>query len=170
MSVGTAPVCGATPGVFLAPLSFAQQRLWFLSQFHPKSCAYNVPFGLRIHGPLDHVALHRALAYLVHRHEALRTTFREVDTVPQQVIAPGAAVSMEFCDLTNEGDAALQKLRAEEASTPFDLEHGPLIRFRLARLRTHEYVLLVTLHHIVSDGWSAGVIVREILSAYKQFV
>ncbi|HEX7860699.1 MAG TPA: amino acid adenylation domain-containing protein [Verrucomicrobiae bacterium] len=170
MSVGTAPVCGANPGVFLAPLSFAQQRLWFLSQLHPKSCAYNVPFGLRIRGALDAVALHRALAYLVHRHEALRTTFREVDTVPQQVIAPGAAVSMDFTDLSTDAETGLKKLREEEASTPFDLEHGPLIRFRLARLATEEHVLLVTLHHIVSDGWSAGVIVREILTAYKQFV
>ena len=153
----------------MAPLSFAQQRLWFLSQLHPKSCAYNVPFGLRMRGDLDIQALHRALAYLVHRHEALRTTFREVDTVPHQIIAPGAAVSMDLVEL-NGGDEELQPLRDEEAGTPFDLQKGPLIRFKLVRVSQKEHVLLITLHHIVSDGWSAGVIVKEILGSYREFV
>src|SRR5688500_13501867 len=128
MSFGVAPA-QSKAGVFLAPLSFAQQRLWFLSQLHPNSCAYNVPFGLRLQGQLDIQALHRALAYLVHRHEALRTTFREVDTVPHQIIAPGAAVSMDLIELDG-GEEVFQRLRLEEASTPFNLQRGPLIRFK----------------------------------------
>lgn len=170
MSFGIAPAQQEKAGVFVAPLSFAQQRLWFLSQLHPRSCAYNVPFGLRLSGPLDVVALHRALAYLVHRHEALRTTFRELDTVPHQIVAPGAAVSMDFVDLAGRPRESLEDLRKEEANTPFDLEKGPLIRFRLAKLSEEEHTLLITLHHIVSDGWSAGVIVRELLSAYDEFL
>jgi amino acid adenylation domain-containing protein len=170
MSFGIAPAQEVNPGVFVAPMSFAQQRLWFLSQLHPNNCAYNVPFGLRLKGTLDLAALHRTLAYLVQRHESLRTTFREIDTVPHQVIAPGAAVSMELETLDVSGDVALAAIRSREAETPFDLEKGPLIRFRLVRLSQAEHVLLITLHHIISDGWSAGVIVREILSAYQQFV
>jgi amino acid adenylation domain-containing protein len=170
MSFEVAPLREAKAGVFVAPLSFAQQRLWFLSQLYPTSCAYNVPFGLRFKGKLDVVALHRALAYLVHRHESLRTTFREIDTVPHQIIAPGAAVSMDFVDIPKNSEEKLLHLREEEASTSFNLEKGPLIRFRLARLAKTEHVLLITLHHIVSDGWSAGVIVRDILNAYQEFI
>lgn len=170
MSFGLAPTQEAKPSVFIAPLSFAQQRLWFLSQLHPNNCAYNVPFGLRFSGQLDLVALHRSLAYLVHRHEALRTTFREIDSVPHQIVAPEAAVALECEDLSQSGKRTLEKIRLLEAETPFDLENGPLIRFRLLKFSPNEHVLLITLHHIISDGWSAGVIVREILSVYQQFV
>lgn len=158
-----------SPGVFIAPLSFAQKRLWFLSQLHPKSCAYNVPFGLRIRGPLDVAALHRTLAFIVHRHESLQTTFREIDGGPQQVIAPGAVVTLDLVDTTDDPEKGLEKFRLSEASTPFDLETGPLIRFKLLRLRPDDHALLITLHHIVSDGWSAGVIIREVLQAYESF-
>lgn len=157
----------ASPGVFIAPLSFAQQRLWFLSQLHPGNCAYNVPFGLRLCGPLHVGALRRALAYLVNRHESLRTTFQEIKGVPHQVIAPEAAVSMEVCDESQMAGADLNELRALEANRPFDLERGPLIRFRLCALAREEHVLLLTLHHTVSDGWSAGVLVRELFQAYE---
>ncbi len=156
--------------VVIAPLSFAQQRLWFLSKLYPRSCAYNVPFGLRMRGPLDGAALHRTLAYLVHRHEALRTTFREIDTVPHQVIAPGAVVALESIDLTSDNTGTLADFRIAESTEPFDLERGPLIRFKCLRLGANDHVLLITLHHIVSDGWSAGVIVRELIEAYGSFV
>lgn len=169
MSFGIAPVRESQPGVFVAPLSCAQQRLWFLSQLHPHNCAYNVPFGLCIKGSLDIAALHRSLAYLVHRHEALRTIFREIDTVPHQIVSPGAAVSMDLEEL-GAGPQSLEEVRLREAETPFDLEKGPLIRFRLLRIAVQEHVLLITLHHIVSDGWSAGVLVRELLTSYEHFV
>ncbi|MCL8489513.1 condensation domain-containing protein, partial [Bradyrhizobium denitrificans] len=140
------------------PLSFAQQRLWFLSRFEGASSAYHIAGGLRLIGRLEQEALVRALDRIVARHEALRTVFHPVDDgLPmQQVTAAEAGFALVQHDLRGMADAAgeLQRLVAVEATAPFDLERGPLIRGRLVRLDVDEHVLLLTMHHIVSDGWS----------------
>uniref|UniRef100_UPI003878298D amino acid adenylation domain-containing protein n=1 Tax=Pseudomonas viciae TaxID=2505979 RepID=UPI003878298D len=155
------------------PLSFAQQRLWFLAQMEGASVAYHMPAGLRLRGILDRVALQRALDRIVARHEALRTTFvQEQGQEARQCVAPadiGLALFQQ--DLSDQDDAEghLQALLAEEATNAFDLEHGPLIRGRLIRLGSEDHVLLVTMHHIVSDGWSIGVLIKELAALYEAF-
>ncbi|HEX8202153.1 MAG TPA: amino acid adenylation domain-containing protein, partial [Isosphaeraceae bacterium] len=155
------------------PASFAQQRLWFLDQLEPGSAAYNIPVAVRLAGRLDVGALGRALAEVVRRHEALRTTFASEGGVPRQVIAPAQALALPVTDLTDlpESDRraeALRRLRAE-AARPFDLARGPLVRAGLFRLGEAEHVVAVTMHHIVSDGWSIGVLVREVAALYDAF-
>ncbi|MFN5567450.1 MAG: condensation domain-containing protein, partial [Bradyrhizobium sp.] len=156
------------------PLSFAQQRLWFLSRFEGASTAYHIAGGLRLIGRLEREALARALDRIVARHEALRTVFVQGDdgTPVQQVGAVDAGFALSAHDLFGAADAAgeLERLAALEASTAFDLERGPLIRGRLVRLVADEHVLLVTMHHIVSDGWSMGVLTRELSQLYAAFV
>ncbi|MFN4922541.1 non-ribosomal peptide synthetase, partial [Bradyrhizobium sp.] len=155
------------------PLSFAQQRLWFLSRFEGASSAYHIAGGLRLIGRLEQEALVRALDRIVARHEALRTVFHPVDDgLPmQQVTAAEAGFALVQHDLRGMADAAgeLQRLVAVEATAPFDLERGPLIRGRLVRLDVDEHVLLLTMHHIVSDGWSMGVLTRELSLLYRAF-
>jgi amino acid adenylation domain-containing protein len=154
-------------------LSFAQQRLWFLEQLGSAGAAYHIPMRLRLRGELDRDALGRALDRIVARHEALRTTFHAVDGEPAQRIAP--AVEGRFHLVEHplgshaDGDAELRRLVAEEAVAPFDLERGPLTRGRLVRLAPDEHVLLVTMHHIVSDGWSIGVLAHEMSVLYGAF-
>ncbi len=151
------------------PLSFAQQRLWFLAQLECGSEAYHISLGLRLHGVLDCAALRRALDGIVARHESLRTTFVSVDGEPVQLIVPptcGFALVEE--DLRDRPDA-VQQLIDQEASAPFDLERGPLIRGRLIALADDEYVLRLTMHHIVSDGWSMGVFMRELSTLYAAY-
>ncbi|MGJ7902565.1 amino acid adenylation domain-containing protein, partial [Lysobacter sp. 1R34A] len=157
------------------PLSWAQQRLWFLDQLDPAAgAAYHMPAALRLSGKLDRDALKAALDRVVARHESLRTCFAEADGEPVQLIAAAdAGFSLVEHDL-RELDApareqALARLGLEEARAPFDLARGPLIRGRLLRLRDDEHVLLVTQHHIVSDGWSIGVLVREVAALYAAF-
>ena len=153
-------------------LSFAQQRLWFLAQFDGVSQAYHIPFGFRLIGELDRAALCRALDALVSRHEALRTTFVVIDNEPYQRIGDAAA---GFClvddDLRLCGDRAVafDELRAAEASAAFDVAAGPLIRGRLIRLAEDEHALLITMHHIVSDGWSVGVFLTELSALYGAY-
>ncbi len=149
------------------PLSFAQQRLWFLEQLGNLGSTYHVPTRLRLRGALDRVALARALDGIVARHEALRTTFAEVDGAPEQRIAPAeAGFHLVEHDLAGRPDAELQRVMAEEAGAPFDLRRGPLVRGRLVRLADDDHVLLLTLHHIVSDGWSMGVLFEELSALY----
>ncbi|MGH8108748.1 MAG: condensation domain-containing protein, partial [Arenimonas sp.] len=156
------------------PLSFAQQRLWFLAQLGEHvSRAYHMPMGLRLVGPLDTQALRHSLDQLVARHEALRTTFESVNDEPSQVIADVASsqfdlIEHDFTDLINQDDA-LDTLRIEEAHAAFDLHRGPLIRGRLITLRDDEHVLLITQHHILSDGWSLGVLVNELSALYAGY-
>ncbi|MEO8153077.1 MAG: amino acid adenylation domain-containing protein [Rhizobacter sp.] len=156
------------------PLSFAQQRLWFVSQIEASSQAYHMPLGLRLAGPLDAGALRRALDRLVARHESLRTTFRRGATHPVQNIAPpDIGFPLAEHDLralppeTREED--LERRIAEEATAPFDLATGPLARGQLLRVDDEDHVLLVTMHHIVSDGWSMGVLTREMNLLYQAF-
>ncbi|HKH43208.1 MAG TPA: amino acid adenylation domain-containing protein, partial [Thermoanaerobaculia bacterium] len=148
------------------PLSFAQQRLWLIDQLEPGSPAYNIPSAVHLSGEVSPARLERIFAEIVRRHEALRTTFAARDGRPAQVIAEPAPLSLPLVDLTGlpeeDREARARALAAEEARRPFDLQRGPLLRLALLRLAAREHVLLVTMHHIVSDGWSMGVLLREI--------
>ena len=153
-------------------LSFAQQRLWFLAQMEGVSETYHIPSGLRVSGELDRTSLVKALDGLVERHEPLRTTFTVVDGLPvQRIAAPQGGFTLVDQDLRGRADAAdeLKRLQIEEASAPFNLELGPLIRGRLIRLGDTEHVLLITMHHIVSDGWSMGILMRELSALYGAY-
>ena len=152
------------------PLSLSQQRLWFLSQFEGASEAYHVPGSIRLSGELDEVALRRALDGVVRRHEALRTRFEQEHGEPVQVIdGPERGLPLRVVDLREhpEGESALQALREEEAKKRFDLVKGPLVRGVLFRLDEREHELMVTMHHIVSDGWSVGVLLNEMSRLYE---
>jgi hypothetical protein len=155
-------------------LSYAQQRLWFLAQVEGVSKAYHIPFNLRLKGQLDHVALRQALDRIVARHEVLRTTLVSADGEAVQRIAPEQDSGFHLLeqDLWQHEDAEgeLERLVAEEANTSFDFEQGPLIRGRLIRLGEDEHALLITMHHIVSDGWSMGVLLNEISVLYGAFL
>ncbi len=146
------------------PLSFAQERLWFLDHLQPESAFYNVPIALRLDGALDARALERALGEIVRRHEVLRTTFREQDGAPLLAVAPFAGFHLPVEDVSSEAEA--MRRTAEEAARPFDLAAGPLFRARLLRLGAEEHVLLVSMHHTVSDEWSLGVLFRELSAHY----
>jgi hypothetical protein len=152
------------------PLSFAQQRLWFLDQLEGESAAYNIPAAVRLSGSLHVAALAASLAMLVQRHEALRTAFPMIEGTPVQIIAPSQPVALPLIDLQwlpAEAQALeVQRLATAEARCSFDLAQGPLLRVTLLRLGDAEHVLLVTLHHIVADGWSLGIVVREVAILY----
>ena len=152
------------------PLSFAQQRLWFLDQLEPGSPVYNIAATLGIDGPLDPAALGASFDAIVARHESLRTTFDDEDGRPRQRIAERLALDLPLVDLSMlEPDAqaiAVDRAAAEEAAAPFDLRRGPLVRARLLRLAPERHVLLFTLHHIIADGWSMGVLARELSAVY----
>ncbi|HEU4882195.1 MAG TPA: amino acid adenylation domain-containing protein [Longimicrobium sp.] len=154
-------------------LSFAQQRLWFLDHLDGAGTAYHIPTTLRLQGELDREALVRALDRIVARHEALRTVFPASDGEPAQRIVPVQESRFPLAehDLRGEPDAGseLRRLLGEEARTPFDLARGPLIRGRLIRLAEDDHVLHVTMHHVVSDGWSMGVFTRELSVLYGAF-
>ncbi|MET0400432.1 MAG: amino acid adenylation domain-containing protein, partial [Longimicrobiaceae bacterium] len=155
------------------PLSFAQERLWFIDRLQPDSASYNIPQALRLGGALDAAALERALGEIVRRHEALRTVFREEDGSPVQVVEPFAGFALPVEDLAGLGgaerEARLERRAAEEAARPFDLSAGPLFRAVLLRLAAEEHALLLCMHHIVSDGWSMGVLFRELSALYAAY-
>ena len=157
--------------VFLFPLSFAQQRLWFLQQMNPQSPAYNMPVASRLSGALNATALQQALNAIVERHESLRTTFQMVDAQPLQVISPRAALVLPLHDLTHLPETAraaeAHRLMLENLKQPFDLANGPLMRAALFRLNLEDHMLLVTMHHIISDGWSISVLVHELAALYN---
>ncbi|RKH11042.1 amino acid adenylation domain-containing protein [Corallococcus sp. CA053C] len=166
----------AVPGTreaFVFPCSFAQRRLWFLHQFDPASSVYNIPSPMRITAPLDLAALRSALNELVRRHEALRTTFTTVDGEPMQVVAPTQAVDLEVIDLRSvpaeQRESESQRLVFIDAQRPFSLTDGPLLRTSVLRLGDADFVLLLTLHHIVADGGSMGVLFRELGVLYTAF-
>jgi amino acid adenylation domain-containing protein len=156
------------------PLSFAQERLWFLDQLRPGEISYNLPFALRLRGALDVDALERALGEIVRRHDALRTVFQERGGTPVQVIAPFGGLPLPVTDLSHlppeMREAEVQReLVAESGTRPFDLAVGPLFRVSLLRLDAREHVLLLSQHHIVSDGWSMGVLYRELSALYEAY-
>ena len=165
------PITPAQRGEDL-PLSFAQQRLWFLAQMGASE-AYHIFHGLRLKGRLDRKALRRALDRIVARHEELRTTFISVEGEPaQRITAPDESrFHLAERDLREQIGAReeLNRLVREEAAAGFDLASGPLIRGRLIRMGEEEHALLITMHHIVSDGWSIGVFIRELSSLYSAF-
>ncbi|MGC5700439.1 amino acid adenylation domain-containing protein [Pseudomonas sp. NFXW11] len=153
-------------------LSFAQQRLWFLAQMEGANTAYNIPIGLRLRGQLDGAALQRALERIVARHASLRSRFAQYGDEAQVLIAPAeAGLDLQLENLRGHPQAqeALQALVQGEASAPFDLQRGPLIRGRLIQLADDHHVLLLTLHHIVSDGWSMNLLTRELVALYAAF-
>lgn len=147
------------------PLSFAQEPLWFLDQLVPEDPFYNMPSAYRLVGALDVGALRRALDEIVARHDVLRTTFPAPGGRPHQRVASPAPVPLEVEAVADQAEA--RRRAGEEAAAPFDLERGPLLRARLLRLGPHDHVLLLTLHHIVSDGWSTGVLLRELSASYS---
>ncbi|HYO98625.1 MAG TPA: amino acid adenylation domain-containing protein, partial [Pyrinomonadaceae bacterium] len=156
------------------PLSFIQQRFWFLHQLMPESSAYNIPTAVRLTGALDVAALERSFNEVVRRHEILRTTFISVGGRPEQLIADELKVELSLIDLggrptREEREAEARRLAAEEAQKPFDLARAPLLRTALLRLDAQEFVLLFTMHHIVSDGWSAGVLIRDLTTIYEAY-
>jgi amino acid adenylation domain-containing protein len=160
-------------GLDPAPLSFTQQRLWFLDQLEPGGIHYSIPVGLRLKGHLDATVLQKCLNQVVQRHEALRTHFEVVEGQPRQVIEPVVALEIPLADVGNfpEAQQEVEALRlcAEEVQRPFDLEHGPVMRAKLIRLGKEEHILLLVMHHIASDGWSVGVLIREVESLYQAF-
>jgi amino acid adenylation domain-containing protein len=155
------------------PLSYAQERLWFLDRLEPGSAAYNMPAAFRLEGPLVEEALERAFAEIVRRHAVLRTRFVEIEGRPAQVIDPTPAFGLWRADLhalpVERRERELVRLAREEAARPFDLVRGTLMRAGLVGLDEREHALLVSMHHIASDGWSIGVLVHEVTALYRAF-
>jgi amino acid adenylation domain-containing protein len=158
----------------MLPLSFAQQRLWFLNRLDPDSAAYNISAALRLQGQLEIAALAATLGEIIRRHEVLRTTFADDGREPVQVIHPPQPAGLRVVDLAAlrepDREALAMRLAMDDLRQPFDLERGPLLRATLLRLGEHEHLLLFSMHHIVSDGWSLGVLVREVGSLYRASV
>ena len=158
------------PNHTLRPCSYAQERLYFLAQFEPDNAAYNIPTVLRLQGELDKDILEESFNVIVSRHETLRTTFSQIGAQPVQHIAREQPLTISFHDYLHlpltEQTAVTQQQILQTADTPFDLHHGPLLRVDLIRLRPEEHLLLLTFHHIVADGWSLGVLLRELTTLY----
>ncbi|HSF38614.1 MAG TPA: amino acid adenylation domain-containing protein [Thermoanaerobaculia bacterium] len=155
------------------PLSFAQQRLWFIDQLEPGSPLYNMPVALRATGPLDAAVLALCFGEIVRRHEVLRTVFAAPEGSPVQVIQPAEPFGLPVVDLSglpeSAREALARTLTGEEAGRPFDLVRGPLLRGLLLRLAERDHVVALTMHHIASDGWSMGILVREVAAVYPAF-
>ncbi|MBV9792200.1 MAG: amino acid adenylation domain-containing protein [Chloroflexi bacterium] len=181
----TQPIAAAIPPTDRAaplPLSFAQERLWFIDQLQPGSNAYNMPQVVRLRGRLDSAALRASLSEVVRRHEVLRTTFSadnddragQPGTRWVQIIHPPADVALAYQDLSAlpaaEREIAARQLANAETARPLDLQHGPLLRAMLIRTGDDEHLLVLTLHHIVSDGWSTGLLIRELTTLYSAAV
>lgn len=162
-----------------APLSFAQQRIWFLEQFEPGTTAYHIPLAVHVAGDFDEGAFQAAITEIVHRHQSLRTTFETGDSnssgIPHQRVTPvdQCRVEVPLTDLSQLSatarEAEVQGIALAEAQKPFVLNRGPLLRVRVLRLGAAEHVVLVTMHHIVSDGWSIGLFLHEVQTLYSAF-
>jgi len=170
---GAEPPIEPVPRTAPLPLSFAQQRLWFVQQIDPRSPAYNYPIGLRLRGRLHVAALERTFGELVRRHEVLRTRFPADGPEPVQVIDPPAPVPLPGVDLgglaEDRREAELERLRSEEARRPVELAAGPVFRVTLLRLAPEDHVVLATLHHVVTDGWSTSILTREVSALYGAY-
>ena len=153
------------------PLSFPQQRVWVFHQFEPDSSGYNIPNAYRLQGHLNLAALEESLIQICQRHESLRTTFVVIDGEPKQVIGTNSDISLSVVDLRelsqDERDIRVEQLIDDEAHKPFDLKNGPLWRTQVLQLGDSDYILLVTMHHSISDGWSMGVFNRELSGFYN---
>ena len=160
----------------ILPLSFAQQRLWFLDQLLPDTALYNVPLALKLTGTLNLNILEKAFDALIERHESLRTIFPTTEGEAQQLILPLLSVNMAQCledisSLSHEQQQDfIDTLASQEANTPFNLSSGPLIRLKLLKLSSQEHVLFITLHHIISDGWSMGIFFKELSVLYNAYL
>ena len=155
------------------PLSFAQQRLWFLDQLAPNNPAYNIPTALRFKGRIDVNAFRNSLQAIVERHESLRTTFKSVNGMPVQVIHDDASAEADWIDIRDlpeeQREAEMKRLVTEDLLDPFDLEVGPLFRVKIIRMTDDDQVVLFNMHHIISDGWSMGILIREFTSMYTSY-
>src|SRR5215207_10936369 len=144
-----------------------------MDQFSPGNFTYNIPAALNLEGKLDVAVLERSLNEIIRRHESLRTTFESVDGEPLQLVKATSPLGLAVTDLRalpeHEREAQAQRLTLEEGQQPFDLKRGPLLRASLLRLGEESFVLLLTLHHIITDGWSAGVMLRELTALYTAF-
>jgi amino acid adenylation domain-containing protein/non-ribosomal peptide synthase protein (TIGR01720 family) len=160
-------------GLRSAPLSFAQQRLWFIEQMFPGQSVYNIPAVLRLTGELNIAALRQSIQEIVRRHGSLRTTFSDVDGKPRQLVHPPSALPFPLIDLralsAGHRDTEVLRLTQHAAGISFDLTAGPVLRVALLWVGPGEYVLSLTMHHIVSDGWSLGLLIRELASLYLAF-
>jgi hypothetical protein len=156
------------------PLSYAQQRLWFIEQLEPGTGLYNIPFALRVEGELEVKGLRWSVEEIVRRHEVLRTSFPEVDGLPVQQISDEIELEVALWDVSQLGVAErereAERLAQEESWKGFDLEKGRLLRVGIVRLGEPEHVVLFTLHHIVADGWSMGILVREFIHFYECYI
>jgi amino acid adenylation domain-containing protein len=166
------PIVPATRDLPL-PMSYGQQRLWFIDQLVPGTSAYNLPVAVRLEGTLNIAALQQSFSEIIRRHEVLRTVFKTVAGRPSQVINPPRALILPIIDLSglpeDKREAAALRLVAAESQRPFQLAHGPLLRIRLFRLKGEDHLALVNMHHIISDGWSLGIFTAEIVELYKAF-
>lgn len=156
------------------PLSFAQRRLWFMDQLESGSAAYNIPLAVQLEGTLDVAALERSLNEVERRHDVLRTVFAwDADQQPVQVVQPWRKRTLPVRELPGatiaKREAAARQAAAEEARRSFDLQQGPLWRAELLRLDEQTHILLLTMHHIISDGWSMGILIREVATLYEAF-
>ncbi|MBW4564790.1 MAG: amino acid adenylation domain-containing protein [Mojavia pulchra JT2-VF2] len=155
------------------PLSFAQARLWLLEQLNPGSGIYNMPAKVRLVGELNIEALEETINEIIRRHEVLRTSFTSVDGQPLQVITPDVQIKIPVVDLQElpkaEQEAEIRHFSIKEFQLPFDFSQAPLLRCTLLQLGEQEHILLFTIHHIVFDGWSKGILIREIAALYSAF-
>ncbi|HEX2222600.1 MAG TPA: condensation domain-containing protein, partial [Thermoanaerobaculia bacterium] len=164
---------GAHPRQADDPLSFAQQRLWFLQQLDPESAAYNIPGAVRLSGDLDMAALSCSLSEIIRRHEVLRTSFPEQAGRPVQLVSPWRPEPLPVVEAAvlpeevREGE--IRRLGTEMARQPFDLGQGPLLQLTLVKVGQDDHVLLYAMHHIVSDGWSMGILIGELAKLYRAF-
>ncbi len=169
----SAPAMQPVPRDQQLPLSFAQQRLWFLDQLAPGQALYTIPTALRLRGKLNVRALEQSINELIRRHEVLRTTFESRDGQPFQVIAPTLFLLPHKVDLSNlspdQQQVQAQELIKAEAQRPFDLAHGPLLRVLLIKCADDDHIVVLTMHHIISDGWSVAVLIQEIAALYQAF-
>jgi amino acid adenylation domain-containing protein len=171
----TIPPIGRSPkdASTAPPLSNAQQRLWFIDQLEPGQATYNIPAAVRIQGPLNVSALEKAVAEVVARHDTLRTHFYSTGGEPQQIVDADVMMELPVFDLSpmaeTDREAEAYRLAASDARTPFDLGRAPLLRVRLLQLAAQDHILVMTMHHIVSDAWSIGILIREVSVLYRAF-
>ncbi|NJM73405.1 MAG: non-ribosomal peptide synthetase, partial [Scytonema sp. RU_4_4] len=155
------------------PLSFAQQRLWFLEQLEPDSPFYNIPAAVRLQGQLNVEALQQSFNEIISRHEALRTNFQTTQGQAVAVISQQKPITLSIFDISdlaeNQQQAEIKQQALQEAQQPFDISSDHLLRVKLLRLGKQEHIVLLTMHHIVSDGWSMGVLVEELATLYHAF-
>src|SRR3954469_19410350 len=165
----------STQSAYVSPASFAQQRLWFLGQLFGNSSAYNITHVLRLTNRLDVLALERSLKEIVARHDSLRTAFASIAGVPMQVISEEMEVPLLMVDLAETPSLTARREEAqhivdEDAARLFDLAHGPLLRTTLIQVDSEEHMLIITMHHSISDGWSVSVFLHELTTLYTAFM